>query len=212
MIDPAAIPDADTRAILNAAEQEQAARFRFDKDARHWKACRTGLKAILADALGTGAGELRLEFEEYGKPFLAAPHAELHFNLSHCHDLALVVLNLDGPVGIDIEPADRGKSLIGCEQAFCHPDELASLPDEMKVRAAMLLDLWTCKEALLKALGTGMSLAPETVSLIPPGEHGAGSHPRLQSFRLHRLDDPRLEKHVARVAVPLACREIVIAR
>lgn len=210
MIDPGAIPDSETRAVLNAAEEEQAGRFRFEKDARHWRACRTGLKTILANALGKNPQNVRLELEEYGKPYLPDPDDGLHFNLSHCHDLALVVLSIDGPVGIDIEAADRGKSLIGCEHAFCHPDELAALPEDGGERSAMLLDLWTCKEALLKALGTGMSLAPETVSLLPPGEHGTGGHPRLQPFRLQRLEDARLTKHLARVAVPRACREILI--
>lgn len=210
VIDPGMIPEDQAAAVLSLTELEQASRFRFEKDARHWKACRSALRRILGEALGIAAAEVPFEFEEFGKPLLREPFASLHFNLSHCHDLALVALGLDGPLGIDVEPADRGTSLLGCEQAFCHPDEIAALPGEERERAHALLDLWTSKESLLKALGTGMSLAPETVSLLPPGDHGAGKHPRLQPFRLQRLEHPLLERHLARIAVPLVTQDILI--
>ena len=195
---------------LSAAENEQAARFRFEKDARHWRACRSALRAILGGALGIAPESVPLGFAEFGKPLLQAPFDFLHFNLSHCHDLALVALCVDGPLGIDLEPADRGKSLLGCEHAFCHPDEIAGLPETEDKRADVLLDIWTSKEALLKALGTGMSLAPETVPLRPPGERGAGPHPRLQPFRLQRVEHVSLQKHYARLAMPSVTRDILI--
>jgi len=168
------------------------------------------MRAILGAALGIAPESVPLIFAEFGKPLLQPPFDFLHFNLSHCHDLALVALGVDGPLGIDLEPADRGKSLLGCEHAFCHPDEITGLPEMEDQRADVLLDLWTSKEALLKALGTGMSLAPETVSLTPPGERGAGPHPRLQPFRLRRVEHASLENHYARLAVPLDARDILI--
>jgi 4'-phosphopantetheinyl transferase len=189
-------------AALNPAEQAQAARFHFERDARHWSACRRALRIILGEALSLDPAAIRFEFGAHGKPFLPAPHEHLHFNLSHCHDLALVALSGTGPVGIDLEPADRGGSLLGCEAAFCHPAELAVLPEDQGARAAALLDLWTTKEALLKALGTGMSLAPQSVSLAGRGDRS--DHPRLRDFRVHRVDHPALARHVARVAGPAA--------
>ena len=208
VVDPAGVPDERIAACLSAAEQEQAARFRFEKDARHWRACRTALRGILGQALGSDPAELVFEFGEHGKPRLAPPHDGLHFNLSHCHDLALVALSRSGPLGIDLEPADRAGSLLGCETSFCHPEEIAALPTPAEARAAALLDLWTSKEALLKALGTGMSLAPESVSLAGPGGHN--DHPRLHGFRLRPLHHPSLERHVARLATPQAMVDIEV--
>lgn len=193
--------------ILTAAERDLAGRFRLEKDAVHWRACRTALRRILGAALGRVPGELVLETGEFGKPALAAPDGGLHFNLSHCHDLALVALCAEGPVGIDIEAADRGSSLLGCEASFCHPEEIAGLPPDAGPRGVALLDLWTRKEALLKALGTGMSLAPETVSLANP----AAPHPRLLAFGVRRLLHPALERHVAHLAAPHACARVEIA-
>lgn len=210
VVDPSAVADGDALLSLTTDEQEQAGRFRFEKDARHWRACRSALRRILGEILEIEAVFVPLDFAEYGKPLLRAPFDDVHFNLSHCHDLALVAISCDGPLGVDLEPADRGRSLLGCEHAFCHPDEMATLPADEELRSTALLDLWTGKEALLKGLGTGMSLAPETVSLVPRGAHGAGSYPRLQGFRLHRLDHPLLERHVARLAAPLESERILI--
>jgi len=199
VFDPAGIGEALVSASLQPAELEQARRFRFEKDARHWRACRAALRLILGRALHADPAALAFQIAEHGKPGLAPPHHQgLNFNLSHCADLALVALCRSGPVGIDVEAAGRGDCLIGCESSFCHPEEIALLPARPRDRAAALLDLWTSKEALLKALGTGMSLAPESVSLAGGGARAA--HPRLSVFVLHALEHPALQAHVARLA------------
>lgn len=199
VVDPALIATETTGNCLTAAERAQAARFRFERDASHWRACRTALRFILGEALDLDPADIALELGAHGKPHLPPPHHGVHFNLSHCRDLALVALCQSGPVGIDLEPEGRTPTLLGCEPAFCHPEEIASLPSSADERAARLLDLWTSKESLLKALGTGLSLPPESVSLAA----GNGSdHPLLQDFRIHPLDHPRLRHHVARLAAP----------
>lgn len=199
VIDPALIPEEKAAFFLSAAEQEQANRFHFEKDARHWRACRTALRCILGEALEQDPAGLSFNLGPHGKPHLPPPHHGLHFNLSHCRDLALVALCRVGPVGIDLEPAKRTPSLLDCESAFCHPDEIARLPASPDERAACLLELWTSKESLLKALGTGLSLAPESVSLA---SENRSDHPLLKDFRIHPLDHPRLLQHVARLAAP----------
>lgn len=185
--------------VLSAEESALAGRFRFEKDAVHWRACRAALRRILGRALGIPAVEVELLTAEFGKPFLATPHDGLHFNLSHCEDLALVALCRDGPVGVDIEPAGRAPSLLECVEAFCHPDEAAALPGEEAARAAALLEIWTGKEALLKALGTGLSLAPQTVMLARATAEDA----RFQPFCVRALEHPLLSRHVARLAAPI---------
>jgi len=198
IIDPALA--GDPWEALTAAELSLAERFRFEKDAFHWRACRAALRRILGRALNVAASELKLLTAEFGKPFLDEPHAGLHFNLSHCEDLALVALCADGPVGVDIEPAGRAPSLLECVEVFCHPDEIAALPAEEARRAAALLEIWTGKEALLKALGTGLSLAPQTVALDRATKEDA----RFRPFSVRILDHPLLTRHVARLAAPVA--------
>lgn len=209
IIDPAVIGAESAAACLTPAEREQARGFHFEKDARHWTACRCALRRILGAALSLRPAAVPIEFGPFGKPLLALPSGDLHFNLSHCPDLALIALCTSGPVGIDLESAGRAPSLVGCEDAFCHPDEIVSLPEDAAARARVLLELWTAKEALLKALGTGMSLAPETVSLAP-GKEDLSADLRLDHFRRHRLAHPLLSRHLACLAAPVAVDRIEI--
>lgn len=208
MVDPTLV-GTEMTLCLSAEEQKQAERFRFEKDAVHWRACRTALRVVLGEALGISPGTVAFEFGEFGKPSLSPPENGLHFNLSHCRDLALIALCRDGAVGVDVEPADRAASLLGCEDAFCHPDEIAGLPADETPRAAMLMEMWTKKEALLKALGTGFSLAAQSVSVANPPASYAGD-PRFHELRLHRLTNALLEKHLAFLAAPESVRGIEI--
>lgn len=209
IVDPALV-GAELTACLSAEERAQAERFRFEKDAVHWRACRAALRVVLGLVLGIPPEEVAFEFGEFGKPSLSPKQGDLHFNLSHCQDLALIALCRDGAAGVDIEPADRATSLVGCEDAFCHPDELAGLPVDEKPRAARLMEIWTRKEALLKALGTGFSLAASSVSVAnPPLSYADDS--RFRELRLHRLTHRTLEKHVAWVAAGASIDRIDLA-
>lgn len=197
--------------ILTAEELERADRFRFEEDARHWIACRAGLRTILGRALGIDPAAVPIAISPEGKPALAPPFSRLHFNLSHCRDLALAALATDGSVGVDIEPRSRTPELPGCEDGFCHPDEIAALPDDPVARAAALLDLWTAKEALLKASGSGFLQDPKSVKLTRTADFLRADHPlQLAVFSVRHLDHPGLEQHRAAIAAPRGTREIHI--
>lgn len=206
IVDPALV-GVEVMACLSAAEREQAERFRFEKDAVHWRACRAALRVVLGQALGIPPESVAFEFGEFGKPSLSGRHLE--FNLSHCRDLALIALCSDGAVGVDVEPFDRASSLLGCEDAFCHPDEIAGLPVDEEPRASMLMETWTKKEALLKALGTGFSLPAQSVS-VAERPLSYSSDPRFGELRLHRLAHPTLLKHLAWLAAPVTVQQIEI--
>jgi len=208
IVDPALV-GVEVTACLSPAEREQAERFRFEKDAVHWRACRAALRVVLGQVLGIPPEAVAFEFGEFGKPSLSPKQGELHFNLSHCRDLALIALCRDGAVGVDLEPADRATSLLGCEDAFCHPDEIADLPAVEEPRAAMLMEIWTKKEALLKALGTGFSLAAQSVSVTePPLSYASDS--RFRELRLHRLAHSTLAQHFAWLAAPASIDRIEV--
>jgi 4'-phosphopantetheinyl transferase len=153
-------------AMLTSAEQARAARYRQVADRRRHVVARAALKALLAERLGVDMPEVRLAAGPFGKPVLAARHDEFdtptsvadaapHFNLSHSGDLALIAL-APVPVGIDIErdmPADAP----ALAQAWFTPAEQARLAGGQ----TDFLDVWTAREAVLKAMGTGLSGEPD---------------------------------------------------
>ncbi|RYD22778.1 MAG: 4'-phosphopantetheinyl transferase superfamily protein [Verrucomicrobiaceae bacterium] len=205
VIRPGGISPERVAACLTDHEKLRAGRFKFGKDAVQWSAYRAGLRVILGQSLGLHPVEVPLVFSETGKPGLAPPHDHLHFNLSHCDGLALLALSPNGPVGIDLEPVDRAGSLLECETSFCHPDEITTLPPSPGERACQLLRIWTAKEAILKALGTGLSHPPDAVTLHFEGDAGRATSERclegIENFRFHLLRHPSLEGFQAVLAL-----------
>lgn len=197
---PDGFPPDRAAEILSRDELDRAARFHFPTDRDSWMNWRAALRTILAPHLNCEPHQVPIQLTDLGKPFVAAP---LHFNLTHCDDLALLAIATDGPVGIDLESRTRATDLLGCEETFCHPLEIAALPPHP---AAHLLQIWTAKEAILKALGTGLSLAPDTVRIVfdATGAHAISDQPiaGMANQRLRFLTHPSLANHQAVLSAP----------
>jgi 4'-phosphopantetheinyl transferase len=198
--------------LLTPDERVRAASYVFPMHASFWIGCRAALRRILGSTLNIPPAEVPIVISSLGKPLLADPFDFLHFSISHCEDHALVALSVDGPVGVDVEPTRRAAELPDCETSFCHPAEIHALPAETGPRGQRLLEMWTAKEALLKALGTGFSQAPEDVR-IHSGESTATATsetplPGIEDQVIHRLSHPALASHCAAVSVPSSVNRI----
>jgi 4'-phosphopantetheinyl transferase len=110
----------------------------------------------LAGYDGRNASELRVDRREDGKPFLV--DSTLQFNLSHSRGALLLALARDTPVGVDLENPERQPRALDLADRWFHPSEVAALTalDE-PMRASAFLRLWCCKEAVLKATGSGIA-------------------------------------------------------
>lgn len=214
IITPEAVPLEMGMQYLTAEEIDRASRFRFAKDATHWISCRAQLRMILGRETGLPPREVPLILSEFGKPLLAAPHAGLHFNLTHSAELALLAVTRDGPVGIDLENECRGLELGGCETIFCHPWEIRNLPSEPALRTRRLLKIWTSKEAVLKALGTGLSFPPEKLRILgaaPTSQVISDTPlPGLERQCLQELAHPLLLDCQAMISTPSSVMRITL--
>lgn len=150
-------------AVLSAAERERAAALRTATLRRRFILRRAARRHILADYLASGPVQIRFTQGPNGKP--QAPNAgPLQFNCSHREDVAVVAVCPDAPVGVDVEALDPGvgpkpHELDGLSQvmmSIAERVEFGSLPQAR--RRTALLTTWTRKEAVVKALGVGLSL------------------------------------------------------
>ena len=94
---------------------------------------------------------------ERGKPYAPALDG-LDFNLSHARNHVLIAFARKQPLGVDIERIDRRIEIEDLARRFfaaAEADALEALPEA--ARPAAFVRLWTCKEAVLKALGLGIS-------------------------------------------------------
>lgn len=133
---------------------------------------RTPLLSVLATYLGTGAGQIALATGEYGRPALALAHDQsLGFNWSHSGSHALIALGRHVTPGIDVERLrERPRALAIAERFFSAGEVagLAGLPPAERTLA--FLELWTAKEAVLKALGRGIAFGLDRLSVAASAE------------------------------------------
>lgn len=131
----------------------------MEQDRARFISCRAALRRVLAGLLGSHPAVVEFEYSPFGKPALAGQHrAEVHFNVSHSHDLALIAASRGHAVGIDVEQLRPDFASEDIARRFFSPSErdaLAQLPAEMRVDA--FFRCWTRKEAFVKAIGEGLS-------------------------------------------------------
>ena len=157
---------------LSPDEQVRAARFHFERDRDRFIAARGFLRAVLAGYTRLDSARLEFVYGPKGKPALAEAYggAELFFNLAHSDDLALVAVTRLGNLGIDVERLRPVSDAEGIAARFFSARETAgwrALPEGERDLA--FFNLWTRKEALLKATGEGIgeSLGAVEVAFLP---------------------------------------------
>jgi len=112
--------------------------------------------ALLAAYLGCAADALRLSVGEHGKPFLADSHA-FDFNVSHSGGALLVAIARAQELGVNIETQRRKRPVLDLARRFFAPGEASALAGlDEACRQIAFLRLWSCKEAVVKALGIGI--------------------------------------------------------
>ncbi|WP_193220146.1 4'-phosphopantetheinyl transferase family protein [Desulfoluna spongiiphila] len=162
--------------FLSRDDHERACRVSFERDKQRVLVSRGLVKGLLAGYLKVCPSHIHLGQGVNGKPelALASGRQPLLFNVSHSHDLILFAFSRSLHVGVDVEHVrsmDDADSLAG---HFFHPMEVhwfRKVPGELK--PAAFFDLWTRKEAYVKATGQGLSCPLDSFCVV--GEtQGAG--------------------------------------
>jgi 4'-phosphopantetheinyl transferase len=159
-------------ATLSDDERERAAQFKFENLRHRYVAGRGLLRDLLSRYVNADPVAVELTYSDHGKPSLASQFAGagIHFNLAHSDDLALFAFTRAGAVGVDVEWIRPVKDMEELVARFFSPRE-SELFRELAAadRPAAFFNLWTRKEAMLKATGEGLtgSLSRIEVSFLP---------------------------------------------
>lgn len=143
--------------FIDDGERVRAMRYRRSADQIRFAATRSALRRLLADAVKADPGRLRFELSDAGKPRLAG-RADVSFNVSHAGEYALIALSHKRDVGIDVEAVNAAIDWRELAPLVCTVAERRVLDSELPARQAeRFFRCWTAKEALLKALGVGIT-------------------------------------------------------
>lgn len=142
-------------ALLTDEERDRARRFVGPLLQRRFVMARAQLRLLLGRHLDRDPRGLVFLLNEFGKPRLD-DHPGVHFSLSHSQDRALLAVSEGPEIGADLEKV-RAIDHIGLARRYFHPDEVATIERHEDPRQAFFR-VWTLKEAVVKALGLGLSL------------------------------------------------------
>lgn len=135
---------------LDAAERARCLHYRQHESRLRFSETRLALRTLLGGRLGMAPDAVPLAAGAHGKPQLAG--GALQFNVTHCGQYALVAISDAAPVGIDLERIDRARPFADMAAAYYSAAEQAACRDDPEA----FFQLWSCKEALVKAWGTGI--------------------------------------------------------
>ena len=149
---------ARARRWLSAAEADRYARFRLDADRQMFLLGRVMARALVGRALGVEPPEWQWAEGARGRPEIASPATDLHFNISHSADLVACVLARGREVGVDVEHLDRRPIDPSIVRRYCAGAECDDIEAQGDAWQTRFLLYWTLKESYLKARGLGVAL------------------------------------------------------
>ena len=174
---PGRIREDHALAWLDKSERERWERYRTHRSKREFALCRAALRHLLCEQLGCENSQLSFAVTEHGKPHALVNQERVSagFSVSHSAPHGLITIREEGRVGADIETGLPERDFEGIARKAFSPNERAEIISATGTdKARLFFRFWTLKEALGKALGTGLS-AELTDFELPSALRGGAS-------------------------------------
>ena len=189
--------DARTRAeyyrSLSFDERDRAMRLFDLQHQNDFIAARGALRSKLSQYTNCSPQALQFEYGDFGKPRLV-DYPNLHFNLAHSNGRALIVVSETAVVGVDLEKVRSVPKLLALAKRFFKSAEyetIVALPESLQPE--QFFAYWTCKEAYLKAIGSGLSQISNLELHIDESVVTVLKSPSDRIFNLTRFDLSNLD-------------------
>jgi 4'-phosphopantetheinyl transferase len=175
---------ASALALLSDDERARHEGIRAESDRDEYAAAHALLRVTLSELDDRPPASWRFAAGPHGKPALAHSGPRLTFNLSHARGLVACAVAAGGDVGLDVEPITRATNWRGIASRYFSSAELAEIDHVQPAsQATRFFELWTLKEAFVKALGVGLSQPlsaitfsaerPDAIAFTPPSDVAA---------------------------------------
>lgn len=169
--------------FLSSEECERADRIVSNSKMREFIAAHALLRFCFRAT--TGRLDWPIRCNAFGKPeiFIPASSSPLHISLTHTHGLVACALSARDAIGVDAEALNCNVDATSIANSFfarTECDMLASLPEDKIIPT--FFTLWTYKEAIVKAMGRGLS--------VPFRDFAVSCNPPSVIFEDHLEQDP----------------------
>ncbi len=152
--------------ILSADEQVRAGRYLNSEAGKRFIIGRGILRMALGKYLSVNPASLLFSYTRFGKPVLVGQDRNsLDFNLSHSGNLLLVAVSQNRKVGIDLEWINPDIDSRAAASIVFSTQEIEYL-HQSGYQPGNFYEIWTRKEAVLKAMGAGFSYPARKFSVI----------------------------------------------
>jgi 4'-phosphopantetheinyl transferase len=144
---------------LSKEEIIKANRFKRIEHGHAWAFFHTAMRDILSRYVGLPAEVIEFALDPKKKPYIKNKIASsLNFNLSHSGHFALLAISTLAPIGVDIEVIKEIPDADNVARQFFSKRENGQLAKISKGKFSQnFYQVWTAKEAVIKANGWGMS-------------------------------------------------------
>lgn len=135
-----------------------------NKSAQHTSLVTRSLsRLILSQYTNTEPDSLSFMRNAHGKPSLVDNINNLSFNLSHNNDLLIMAICVNDNIGCDIENPIRKISIEPISRRYFSQQEHQQLCELIgEAKKQRFFEIWTLKEAFVKATGIGIGLGLDT--------------------------------------------------
>jgi 4'-phosphopantetheinyl transferase len=159
--------------LLDSGERKRMSGFRQERDRRRFAVTHGVLRTLLEAYLQIPAADIRFSLGPHDKPYVVEMRSvgQIRFSLAHSGDTALFAFAKDREVGVDLEEIDTRLLEPFLAERFFAPGEQRWILGRPRIeRPLATLQLWTLKEAFLKATGAGLSQTLDSFEVRVDGD------------------------------------------
>jgi 4'-phosphopantetheinyl transferase len=189
---------------LSLEERQRSGRLRRPADRRDYIVAHALLRTALTKRGGGAPCTWRFEADVRGKPFVAPGQPSFNISLSHTTGFVACAVTCAGPVGIDVERVGEVGDTDLVVRHMLAPTEIEALERcPAEERPSRFVELWTLKEAYLKATGAGLGdgLAHFAIEPVGPGGLRFSPPPGKERIGWHLALFAPSERHWLAVAI-----------
>ena len=160
--------------LLTEKDKERLQSIKSAKARAEFSYSHTLLNNLLISRLGITIDELDFSYNSHSKPYLSNRlfnSSLLYFSLSHSSNTVAIGISEGVDIGIDIEDMTKRK-LEACQklaERYYTPSEqeyLKSSSNSAQIFIKRFFQIWTLKEAYLKAIGSGINVSLSSLDFI----------------------------------------------